>query len=640
MRNIDLRLLQCVASVAFASGLAGCAGGVASSDVSVTEGTALGTVQGYVQSGSQGVGGSHVYVYAAGTTGYGGVSTSLLMADATGSYPTSADADGNYYVTTDATGAFALGDGATCVAGTQIYLLGRGGSVGTGDANDAIGMMAALGQCPASGTMASVLPTVVVNEVSTVAMAYAVAGFATDATHVASSGTALAQTGIANAFSNAGNLYSLTAGASGALAVTPAGNGVVPQTTIHSIANALAACNESPAEGSSQCSTLFENVQGGPTETATAAIDIAHNPGTAVAALFALQPTTGAAFGPALAAAPNDFSIAITYGGGGLAAPEFVAIDGVGDTWVSNTGGSTVTELSSTGAVLSGAAGYSAGGLTMPLGVAIDSLGNAWVVSGGATGSVVEFSSAGSVLSGSSGYAGGTLVLPQAVAINGAGDAWVASNEGTLTELGSSGSVLATIPQFLGPLSQNQVIELDGVGHVFELVSDTDGGPGGELAEFSGTGTLMMVFGADRPSAFALDGSGAAWVGSDWYFLYKYDGSSSPSTVQGGGVLSSYGMATDGAGNVWTTNPNIGDAPSPYHDSISAFSNAGVALSPSAGFTPGGLSTPWGEAIDGSGDVWVTNQSGNSVTELIGAAVPVVTPLVVGVGNNTLGTRP
>ncbi len=50
------------------------------------------------------------------------------------------------------------------------------------------------------------MPYMVVNEVSTVAAAYAMAGFATDATHVGSSGTALALTGIANAFANAANL--------------------------------------------------------------------------------------------------------------------------------------------------------------------------------------------------------------------------------------------------------------------------------------------------------------------------------------------------------------------------------------------------------------------------------------------------
>jgi hypothetical protein len=48
-------------------------------------------------------------------------------------------------------------------------------------------------------------------------------------------------------------------------------------------------------------------------------------------------------------------------------------------------------------------------------------------------------------------------------------------------------------------------------------------------------------------------------------------------------------------------------------------------------------------AIDGSGDVWTNDfmtTSNNNLTEFIGVAAPVVTPLVVALKNNTLGTRP
>jgi hypothetical protein len=43
-------------------------------------------------------------------------------------------------------------------------------------------------------------------------------------------------------------------------------------------------------------------------------------------------------------------------------------------------------------------------------------------------------------------------------------------------------------------------------------------------------------------------------------------------------------------------------------------------------------------AIDGSGDVWVAGTG--SVTEIIGAATPVVTPLATAVANSKLGIRP
>jgi hypothetical protein len=44
-------------------------------------------------------------------------------------------------------------------------------------------------------------------------------------------------------------------------------------------------------------------------------------------------------------------------------------------------------------------------------------------------------------------------------------------------------------------------------------------------------------------------------------------------------------------------------------------------------------------AIDGSGNVWVL-LAGNSVTEYIGVATPVVTPLSLGVKNKKLAAKP
>ena len=97
--------------------------------------------------------------------------------------------------------------------------------------------MAALGSCPSATGPAGY---VVVNEVSTVAAAYAMAGFATDATHVGSSGTALALTGIKNAFANAANLETLSTGA--ALGGTPRGEGGVAQAAVNTPPANLPGC--------------------------------------------------------------------------------------------------------------------------------------------------------------------------------------------------------------------------------------------------------------------------------------------------------------------------------------------------------------------------------------------------------------
>jgi hypothetical protein len=69
-------------------------------------------------------------------------------------------------------------------------------------------------------------------------------------------------------------------------------------------------------------------------------------------------------------------------------------------------------------------------------------------------------------------------------------------------------------------------------------------------------------------------------------------------------------------------------------------STAGAIVSGSNGFVGGSMNSPFGIAVDGSGDVWITSSASNAVTEFIGVAAPVVTPLSVGVKNNTLGKRP
>src|ERR1035441_8756741 len=187
-------------------------------------------------------------------------SLSLLTSSVLTNNPSNSgqDGNGNYYVTTDANGNFTITGDYSCAAGQQVYLYALGGTQG-GIANPAAGLLAALGNCPGTaGTTNDSFSSglfLVVNEVSTVATAYAFAGFATDATHVSSSGTALAQTGVANAFANAANLETLGTGV--ALATTPAGNGTVPQTTINTVANILASCVNTTGATSSPCVTIL-----------------------------------------------------------------------------------------------------------------------------------------------------------------------------------------------------------------------------------------------------------------------------------------------------------------------------------------------------------------------------------------------
>jgi hypothetical protein len=44
--------------------------------------------------------------------------------------------------------------------------------------------------------------------------------------------------------------------------------------------------------------------------------------------------------------------------------------------------------------------------------------------------------------------------------------------------------------------------------------------------------------------------------------------------------------------------------------------------------------------VDATGGVWVTNKTGNSLTHIFGAAIPVVAPLSKAVAAGTVGVEP
>jgi secreted PhoX family phosphatase len=131
----------------------------------------------------------------------------------------------------------------------------------------------------------------------------------------------------------------------------------------------------------------------------------------------------------------------------------------------------------------------------------------------------------------------------------------------------------------------------------------------------------------------AVDAAQTEWIPNDNSNSVSHVNSAgaalSSTAYTGGGLATPFGVAIDGAGRVWVTNngPN---------GSVSELDTTGAPLSPSTGFASTSLSTPDGIAVDGSGNVWVTNQNNGVVTEFVGAATPVVTPLAAA----SLGTRP
>jgi sugar lactone lactonase YvrE len=605
--------------------LSGCWGGRFTGDPNqpvLAPGVAL---QGKVHGGQQPISGADVYLYQVGTGGYGGASTSLLVSPG--------------YVTTDANGNFSITNDYTCPANAQVYLFATGGNSGSGT-NSAIGLLAGLGACSSLTSTTGIW----VDEVSTIATAYALAGYAKDAKDISSSGSALALAGVENAFDTITNLETLGTGV--ALAMTPGGNGTAPQAEIDTLANILAACINSSSASSTNCTTLLgdalPNGTSGtaPTETATAAINIAHNPWANISALYGLQ-TASAPFQPMLSAAPNDFTVAISYSGGGLDEPRGLAIDAEGDIWVANYAGDSIVELSPLGVPMTGSGGITGNGVSFPSSIAIDGNGTVWVTSGDPA-AVSSFTSSGSAVAS---ITSGGLLDPDGLAIDSSNNVWVLNpGNSSLVKYSNASGTPSTVtgdPFGTSVLTTPEGIAVDIHGNAW--VTNRDSGLS-QIIEFSGsapsTSSTFTGGGLGAPATIAFDPSNNAWVTDDSNesdtngdALSEFNASGTPITnsdgYSGGGLDAPWGIAIDGNGNVLVANDFVNPLTSATNFCISEFKSTGAAITGSSGYESSSLDEPETPAIDGSGNLWVANYQSSSpgtVTEFVGIASPVVTP--------------
>ena len=621
--------------------------------------TAGAAIKGTVHGGQQPVVGARLYLLAAATTGYGSASTSLLTTGIAGT-----DSIGGY-VLSGPGGSFSLGGAYVCQPGQQVYLLALGGDP-TGASvpvynNTAIGMMAALGNCPSAGTLALRLPFVSINELTTVAAAYALSGFAVDATHIASSGTTQAATGVANAFLTAANLVDPVSGAS--YATTPGGSGTAPRAEINTLGNILSACVNTTQNTSTNCTQLFDLLRAGgttgalPSETASVAINLAHHPGANTSALYALAPGTAAPFQPSLASVPNDFSVGIIF----PFTPQGAAFDSAGNLW--GSAGQGVLEFSNAGNLLSPATGYTGGGVTMggtagASDVAVDPSDNVWATTLNSTVTPVSFNNAlskfsntGVALSPAAGFTGGGLNQPQRLAIDGQGNVWAGNTTGaTVSKLSSAGVGAAGSPFTTSGQANASNLAIDSLGELWVGSVTTSGTQTSSLSVLSNSGGLLRI---PVPSTSALyPGLSIDSANNLWAQTY-YQGTNGNQIIkltQAGVAASGFPITgnaavrqclrsqIDGDGNFWCAS----DA-----DSIAEVSPSGASLSPAAGYVVPLVSGPQQLAIDSSGNVWTfgnytfNNSSFASVTiELIGAAAPVITPYSLAIQLGKLGSRP
>ena len=261
--------------------------------------------------------------------------------------------------------------------------------------------------------------------------------------------------------------------------------------------------------------------------------------------------------------------------------PSAIAIDSVGNVWVTNQGDGTVTEL-----------------LYTP-----PPAGPSWAVN-----------PSGAFKVGKS---------PSGIAIDGAGNVWVANQgDGTITELNSSGTLVGTYPVGGNPSR----IAIDFLGYVWVTMQGGNDNTIIKLSLLSGQPTFSTfavgngVVG-DGPNGIAIDSASNVWVtnkGSD-----TAPGSTVTELNTLGALIGNPGVgsepdsiAIDPYGNVWVTNQGSAAAPG---NTITQLNSAGAFLNT---FTfPAGITGPHGIAIDSAGSVWVTVTNDSNVTD-INATLP------------------
>jgi len=518
--------------------------------------------------------------------------------------------------TTDNNGAFSI-NYTTPALSAVLYILAADGDAG-GGANPAIELATAYSAAhpPATATL---------NELTTVATAYALNGFFAGDGFADSAGHHLAL-----ALAPIGNFVDIATGNPGAV-IQNAANGTKTTTwaKFNALANALANCVQT-VPSAPACQDLMSNAtpSGGsaPQNTLQAIVDVARNPTHNVSALLGLA-AGGPYTSPAPATSANSLTLALQYTGGGLGYPAGIAVDGAGNVWVADdlpTGLGRVTKLAPDGTPLSPAPlGFSAGVSYGPNGIAVDGVGHVWVANSGTFAtpgtSVTELAADGTPLSRATGFTGGGLYGPEGIAVDGSGNVWVSNYPAAaVSKLGGDGSILSPSGGFTGGgLNGPKGIDVDAAGNVWVANSannsvtelDANGSPVSPFNGFTGGGL-------DGPRGLVVDDSGHVWVANDLgdsVTELAPDGTalSSSTGFTGGGLNGPAGIAVDGAGNVWVANSN--------GNSVTELAPDGTALSPSTGFTGGGVTNPTGIAVDGAGNVWVTSGVG-AVAEYVGAA--------------------
>ncbi len=251
--------------------------------------------------------GASIYLFSFQPTRNGEVPVSLLTDDGTG--VVQKDAYGNGYIVADTNGNFDITGlyAAECPTPTApIYLLALGGDIGYGENRSYAGMSAFPVACSQLPNVSSVM----VNELTTVAAAYAFSRFpftsADDEFSAPNTSEETLNYLIAYANDYVSGLY-------GTANSTTSDGGSVPVSALNSLADILSSCTQNV--DTNACYDLLNAASTGtntPSDVFMATLLIAQNPTNDVSGLYSILPSNEP-YQPVLQTAPADWTLPLTY---------------------------------------------------------------------------------------------------------------------------------------------------------------------------------------------------------------------------------------------------------------------------------------------------------------------------------------
>ncbi len=431
-----------------------------------------------------------------------------------------------------------------------------------------------------------------------------------------------------NAAMMARNLADPETGRLGNVLNTPPNGRQTPtRATFNSLANMLAGC----ARDEARCKRLFDETkvpgEKRANSTLQAFANVARNPGNNVRGLYGLSSSGPTPYRPALVKAdrPNNWGLFLRFWGDGesLDGPGNIAFDADGNAWVANNyeysrtrgtpvcGGNLVAVFRPDGSYASFSPIVGGGISGSGYGITFDPDGNLWLSNFGFAAappgcpadqqpphnSLSKFAPDGTILSGPNGITQGKMSWPQGTVSNKQGDIWIA-NCGPYND----------------PLSTTKPHDS------FTIY------PGGDPSKAK----TIRDPNLDKPFDIAFNKRGTAFISStlsDKVGMYRPDGTpTAKSPITGGGLNYPMGVASDTRGNIWVSNSGVLNLPCPGNTinfksiggSVTLIGADGSVKSPRKGFRGGGAKVPWGMAIDGNDNVWVSNFDGRRVSEFCG----------------------